>query len=141
MNRLDDMYGDFPTIEEIKRDYAELMEVAKNVRTIEQAIEVEKKEKVTIEINGLLIDEYVNGMKLYDGTRTKDRGTNENIEWIRYEAYGCLAYVYDRFDGKPMFDVWCNYGEYEFITDITIDELTEENYAKWVKVAKEMWSK
>lgn len=137
MNRTDDMYEDFPTIEEIKRDYAELMKIARNVRTIEQAIETEKKEKVTIEINGLLIDEYVNGMKHSDGTISDYKGTNEEIEWIRYESYGCLAYVYDRFDGKPMFDVWCNAGECEFITDITIDELTEENYAKWVQTEKE----
>ena len=122
-------YGDFPTIEEIKRDYNELMEIIKDVRTIEQAEEIEKMGFI-VEINGLPIDEYVNGMRMFDGTRNNVRGTNEEIEWIRYECYGCLSYIYDRFDGKPMFDVWCEYCFDEFIRDITIDELTEELYEK-----------
>lgn len=126
-------YSDFPTMEEIKKDYNELMEIIKNVRTIEQARELEKEKKFTIEINGLSIDEYVNGMKLYDGTRDKYKGTNEEIEWIRYENYGCLSYIYDRFDGKPMFDVYSEYLEDEFIRDIDIDDLTEDLY----KSAKE----
>ena len=143
MNRTDDMYSDFPNLEEIKRDYTELMEIIKDVRTIEQAREIENKEKLTVEINGLSIDEYVDGMRLIDGTRIKYRGTDKDIEWIRYEAYGCLAYIYDRFNGKPMFDVWCNVGDCEFITDITIDDLTEENYQEWVANEKErisQWS-
>ena len=122
-------YGDFPTMEEIKRDYDELMEIIKDVRTVEQAKELENKGFI-IEINGLPINEYTNGMKLYDGTRNDCKGTNEDIEWIRYEVYGCLSYIYDRFDGKPMFDVWSEYCYYEFIQDITIDKLTEELYEK-----------
>jgi hypothetical protein len=116
-------YGDFPTIEEIKRDYNELMEIIKDVKTINQAREIENK-GFTIEINGVSIDEYLNGEGYNEGK------TDDNIEWIRYENYGCLSYIYDRFDGKPMFDVWCNYAYSEFITDITIDELTEELYEK-----------
>lgn len=122
-------YGDFPTMEEIKRDYAELMKIIKDVRTIEQAKEMEKMGFI-VEINGLPIDEYVNGMKMFDGTRNGIKGTDEEIEWIRYECYGCLSYIYDRFDGKPMFDVWSEYCFDEFIRDITIDKLTEELYEK-----------
>ena len=123
-------YGDFPTMEEIKRDYNELMEIIKGVRTIEQAEVLAKEYNFTIEINGLPIDEFVNGMKLFDGTRNGYRRTNEDIEWIRYETYGCLDYIYDRFDGKHMFDVWCDCCDYDFIIDITIDKLTEELYSK-----------
>lgn len=110
-------YGNFPTMEEIKRDYDLLMDIIKDVRTVEQAREMEKK-GFTIEINGVSIDEYVKGMH------------NEEIEWIRYETFGCLSYIYDRFDGKPMFDVFSNYLFTEFIYDITIDKLTEELYEK-----------
>lgn len=116
-------YGDFPTIEEIKKDYNELMEIIKDVRTIEQAREIENKGFI-IEINGVTIDEYINGEGYNEGK------TDENIEWIRYEVYGCLSYIYDRFDGKPMFDVFSMYCYDEFIRDITIDELTEELYEK-----------
>lgn len=116
-------YGDFPTMEEIKRDYNELMEIIKDVRTIEQAREMENKGFI-VEINGVTIDEYINGEGYNEGK------TDENIEWIRYEVYGCLSYIYDRFDGKPIFDVFSMYCYDEFIRDITIDELTEELYEK-----------
>lgn len=116
-------YGDFPTMEEIKRDYVELMNIIKDVRTVNQAKEMESKGFI-IEINGVSINEYLRGEGYNEGI------TDDNIEWIRYEVYGCLSYIYDRFDGKPMFDVWCDYAYCEFITDITIDELTEELYEK-----------
>lgn len=116
-------YGDFPTMEEIKRDYNELMDIIKDVRTIEQAREMENK-GFFVEINGVSIDEYVNGDGINEGK------IDDNIEWIRYEVYGCLSYIYDRLDGKIWFDVWSEYCQYEFITDITIDKLTEELYEK-----------
>ena len=115
-------YGTFPTIEEIKRDYNELMEIIKDVRTIEQAKQLDGE--LTIEINGMSIDDFLepdsNGYVC----------TDKDIEWIRYEVYGCLSYIYDRFDGRPMFDVWSNYCDDEFIRDITIDKLTKEFYEK-----------
>ena len=113
------VYNGFPTMEEIKRDYNELMEIIKDIRTIEQVKELDKQKRFTIEINGMFIDEFL-----------KANGTDKDIEWIRYESYGCLSYIYDRFDGKPMFDVWSDYCYNEFIMDITIDELTEELYEK-----------
>lgn len=117
-------YGDFPTMEEIKRDYNELMEIIKDVKTIEQVKQLDEEKKFTIEINGMSIGEFL----------TPDSNgyvcTDKDIEWIRYETYGCLSYIYDRFDGKPMFDVWSNLLYDEFIRDITIDRLTEDLYNK-----------
>lgn len=110
-------YSDFPTMEEIKRDYDELIEIIKDIRTIEQIEKLDKQNKFTIEINGMFINEFL-----------KANGTDKDIEWVRYETYGCLSYIYDRFDGKPMFDVWCDYSYDEFIRDITIDDLTESLY-------------
>lgn len=124
-------YGDFPTLEEIKRDYYALMDIIKGVKTVGQAREVEKNYGISVEINGVSIDEFENGLKTING-RADGRGTNADIEWIRYEAYGCLSYVYDWFGGSPMFDVWSNAASCEFVTDITIDDLNPENYASWV---------
>lgn len=116
----------YPSLAKIKADYTELMEQIKDVRTVATAKDYAVKYPVMVEINGVSIDEFV-----------RDGGTDRDIEWIRYETYGCLSYVYDRFDGKPMFDVAVNDGGYEFITDICIDDLTEENYRNWVKEDKE----
>ena len=129
------VYGDYPTIEEIKRDYFELMEIIKDVRTVEDAIKVEETKKLTIEINGMSIDEYkkVNNIGPRAFIYTDENGVEEGIEWIRYESYGCLSYIYDRFDGKPSFDIWSNKCDYDFVQDITIDEITEEIYNIWMK--------
>lgn len=126
-------YGDFPTMEEIKRDYDELMEIIKDIRTIEQARQLEKEKKFIIEINGMSIEEFL--MPDSNGYVCTDK----DIEWIRYEVYGCLSYIYDRFDGKPMFDVWSDYCYDEFIRDITIDELTEDLYEKEKAAALKGW--
>lgn len=117
-------YGDFPTIEEIKRDYNELIEIIKDIKTIEQAKALDESKEFTIEINGMSIGEFltpdINGYVC----------TDKDIEWIRYEVYGCLSYIYQWNDGKIWFDVWSEFCQYEFITDITIDKLTEELYEK-----------
>lgn len=125
-------YGDFPTMEEIKRDYNELMEIIKDIRTIEQARQLEKEKKFTIEINGMSIEEFL--MPDSNGYVCTDK----DIEWIRYEVYGCLSYIYDRFNGKPMFDVFSVYCYDEFIRDITIDKLTEDLYNKEKAAALKM---
>lgn len=140
MFRTDDMYGDYPTLEEIKRDYDELLEMVGNVTTIEQTQKI--KDKFTIEINGLSIDEFVNGMKLCDGTRVNNRGTDKDIEWIRYEAYGCLSYIYFCIENGIIdnitFDVWSNKHGSEFITGSSIDNIME-NYDKYIEIIEEQW--
>lgn len=120
-------YGDFPTIEEIKRDYNEMLSIIKDIKTIEAAQKVEDTFYV-IEINGLPIDEYVNGMKLSSGERAAYRGTNADIEWIRYENYGCLSYIYNWLNGTIRFDVWSNALDDDFIKDIAIGDLTQDLY-------------
>ena len=59
-------YGDFPTMEEIKRDYDELIEIIKDVKTIEQAKEMESKGFI-VEINGVSINEYLRGEGYNEG--------------------------------------------------------------------------
>lgn len=125
MFRTDDMYGDFPTIEEIKRDYQEFIELVGTVTTLEQAKVWNQKDKFSIEANGSFLEDYIlNG------------GTDKKLEWLRYEAFGCLAYIYVRLKkgivSQIIFDVWSNKYDAEFITDITINDLTEENYQLWI---------
>ena len=112
----------FPTMEEIKRDYNELMELIKNIETIEQLKELDKFLDITI--NDDSIEKF---SKYY---------SFNDIEFIRYEWYGCLSYIYQRANGEIWFDVWSDYCGYEFIQDITIDKLTEELYEKSIEKAK-----
>ena len=126
-------YGDFPTIEQIKSDYNELMELIKDIRTIDDAKEFADKHHITIEVNGTLVDDIIKNREPHHIVCVNSDGVEEGIEWIRYENYGCLSYIYDRFDGSPMFDIWSHKLSFDFVCDITIDEVTEENYEKWIK--------
>ena len=134
----DKSYGDYPTLEQIKADYDELIHIVGNVTTIEQAKKLE--EKLTIEINGISIDEFVNGTKLYDGTRADNRGTDADIEWIRYEAYGCLSLIYfyikNGIIDDIVFNVWCNKWDVDFIQDTSIGNV-EANYDTYIAFTEE----
>jgi hypothetical protein len=110
-------YGKFPTLEEIKKDYNEIYNIIKNVNSVEQAQKLQTTHKLTVEINGNFIDEFL-----------KCGGKNSDIEWIRVEAWGCLSYIYKWSDGKIFFDVWSDFCDYEFIENMTIDQLTRELY-------------
>ena len=112
-------YGDFPTLEEIRRDYNELTEIIKNVSTLEQVKALDESKQFTIEINGMFVNEFIN-----------ENLTDKDLDWIRYESYGCLSYIYNYIDGKIIFDVWSEYCYNEFIENITIDKLTEDLYEK-----------
>jgi hypothetical protein len=114
-----DIYGDFPTLEQIRKDYNDFKDTFKDIRTVEQIVDLVAETFMIVEINGMTVKEFL-----------EDGGTNDKIEWIRYEQYGCLTYIYDRFDGNPMFDVFSSACCAEFIQDITIDKLTEEFYNK-----------
>lgn len=105
-------FAGYPSLEKIKSDYNELMDKIKDVRTVDDAKRFSDENSIVVEINGVSIDDFL-----------RDGGTDKDIDWIRYEEFGCLSYVYDRFDGRPMFDVSVDDDFYEFITDIRIDEI------------------
>lgn len=110
-----------PTLDELKREYEHFIDITKGICTVEQAKEFQEKYHIPVEINGVSIDEF------------EENSLDQDIECIRYEFCDHLWYLYDYFDGKPMFDVY--YGEYGdncLVTDINIDSLTPENYSQWL---------
>ncbi|MDD4779201.1 MAG: hypothetical protein PHT02_01165 [Tissierellia bacterium] len=113
------IYEGFPTYKEVLTTYNELMEKVKNITTIEQAKQYQNKYGITVEINGILISEYImNG------------GTDAEIEWIRYEEVYELSYVYCRINNGEVndisFDVYCEWSTCEFIDSAYA--LTQEQY-------------
>ena len=111
-------YG-IPSIEHIKTLYDEVIPLLKQLKTKADVIEFGEKHKVTMEINYDLA-------KLYD--------EKEPIEAIRCEAWGDLDYIYIYANGNsPMFDVWCDFGDFDFIDGITIEDL-EESYKEGIKM-------
>lgn len=103
-------YG-IPSIEHIKALYDEVIPLLKQLKTKADVIEFGEKHKVTMEINYDLAN-------LYD--------EKEPIEVIRCEAWGDLDYIYVYANGdSPMFDVWCDFGDFDFIDGITIEDLNE----------------
>lgn len=114
-----------PTLEAIKKAYAEITEIMKNVTTVEQCRDIAKRLPLTIEINGFFIDEYVNQY-------VSETCADAAIEWIRVEGYEMLSYVYFHKNGPIFFDVWSDDVEAEFLVDITIDKL-EAAYPDGIK--------
>lgn len=111
-------YG-IPSIEHIKALYDEIIPLLKQLKTKADVIEFGEKHKVTMEINYDLA-------KLYD--------EKDPIEVIRCEAWGDLDYIYVYTNGvSPMFDVWCDFGGFDFIDGINIEDL-EKSYIEGVKM-------
>lgn len=122
--KTDEFYGDFPTLKEIKNDYYELTKIIEGINTIEKLKELDKKNILTFEINSMSLEEFL------EPDSKGNIPTDNDIEYIRYDSFGCLdfIYVYPNDKCKPMFDVWCDYTDDFFISDITIDELTNTLY-------------
>lgn len=129
--KTDEFYGDFPTLKEIKNDYYELMKIIEGINTIEKLKELDKKNILTFEINSMSLEEFL------EPDSKGNVPTDNDIEYIRYDSFGCLdfIYVYPNDKCKPIFDVWCNYTDDFFISDITIDELTNNLYKCHKKIA------
>ena len=114
-----------PTIDAIKKAYDEIVTIIKDVNTIEQCKMIEKKYRVTIEINSHLIKEY----EAYGFT-------DAHIETIRVEAYDMLGYIYfNKIDNTVYFDVWSDDLDAYFLMDTTIDtlETAYPNGVKWLQ--------
>lgn len=129
--RKDVEYGDYPTLEEIVRDYEELISVVENVLTVEGLLELERETSLTLEVNGTELETFIS-----------DGGTNEDITSIRYEAYGCLGYIYlkikDGFIDAIYTDVWSNKWNQMLVEDSSIANL-KTNYERYVELAEERW--
>ena len=99
-----------PSLENIRALYDEIIPMLKELKTKEDIIAFGEKHKVTMEIN-------------YDLATLYDE--SQSIEVIRCESWGNLDYIYVYTDEsyKPVFDVWCDFSEHDFIDGIIIDEL------------------
>lgn len=107
-----------PSMEQIKALYNEVIPLMQELKTKSDVIEFGKKHKVTMEIN-------------YDLAEKFDEG--QTIEVIRCESWGDLDYIYVYADGStPLFDVWCDFMEYDFVDGTTIAKL-ENDYIEGIK--------
>lgn len=108
-----------PSLEELKQDYEDLVKLIKNIRTVEQAKAFQKEHNIPVEINGNDCEDF-------------EFEYREEIEWIRYDHFGHLSYIYDYFDGNPEFDIY--YGPYNedlLVENVHFEDLTEDNYFDW----------
>ena len=118
-------YGDFPTLEEIRSDYNELVAMVGNPFTV-AAVELLQvaHPSLFLEVNGDPADEYI-----------ARGGTDSGIDWVRVDSFGCLDYIYFFRNGRVWFDVWSNWLYDDFIIDTTAERLTAEVYAQAVEEA------
>lgn len=109
-----------PTLEDIKRDYHEVVSIFMNVRDIETLKQYQKEYKTTIEVDRMPIDEFVSG----------------TAEVVRVETWNNLGYIYFNYSNPKKviiyFDVYSEDVDEYFIDSATYDTL-EEEYIKGLR--------
>ena len=107
-----------PSMEKIRALYDEVIPMLRELKTKQDVINFGDKHHVTMEIN-------------YDFANKFDE--SQPIECIRCESWGDLDYIYIYTNGsEPLFDVWCNFMDYDFIDGTTITNL-EKDYIEGIK--------
>lgn len=123
MNKAQKKLYEIPSIEDIESLYNEIVPMLTKLNTKDDVIKFAKKHHVTMEINYDIADRF---------------DESESIESIRCENWGNLSYVYVYKDGyKPVFDVWCDFLEFDFIDGIHIEDL----HKAYVAGIREIWDK
>ncbi len=113
----------FPSLEQIKADYADLMAEIGNIKTFDGLMQRSKEMFEYVEVNGETLETFIE----YGGKET-------DIENIRYDDYKSLEYIHIYTSGDmPTFSVYSIGCEDDFLVDITADDLTEEKYYDCVK--------
>lgn len=127
-------YLDFmPTLEDIKSQVDKIVELTKDLHTYDDIEKFVNDYPCDldwwIEINGEPLDEF---------------NPDVPIEYIRINYHDDLSYIYVFWEDdehptkKYMFDIFCGDDYVDYLaTDITPDDLTEENYYHWVEEYKE----
>ncbi len=112
MNKVQKKLYKIPSLDDIESLYNEIVPMLTELNTKNDVIKFAKKHHVTMEINYDIADRF---------------DENESIEVIRCENWGDLDYIYVYKDArKPIFDVWCDFLEFDFITDIHMEDLRKE---------------
>ncbi len=108
-----------PTIEEIKENYKEVVSIFMNIRDIKTLMEYSTKYKVTIEVDSIPIWEIIEN----------EYEVEVQAEFVRIECWKNLGYIYFNYSNPEnvsiYFDVWSDDIDEYFISDITIEKLTE----------------
>lgn len=109
----------YPSLEEIKKDYNNLMKIVSGVTTIEDVRKMIRLHRLRVEII--------------------ERGRNNDIVWIRLESsFGSLDHIYCNIKNgminNVIFDVWSDELDDYFISNTTIEDLTEENYQEYINI-------
>lgn len=96
-----DDVGKYPYLDNIVDDYNKLMKIVKDVKSlkdIENLVANKSFSISEIEINGMSVGFYKERL---------EQGFASDIEWICYESFGCLDYIYVFTEESrlPVFDV------------------------------------
>ena len=134
-NEIKDNYydgvGKYPYLDNIVDDYNKLMKIVKDVKSlkdIENLVANKSFPISEIEINGMSVGFY---------KELKERGIAADIEWIRYDSFGCLDYicVFTEESRLPVFDVALE-TEGHLFENITIADIDDMESEYWEDVVR-----
>lgn len=116
-----DCTSDIPDLETLKKQYNEIADIMKNVKTVEDARQLENSLGIYIEIGPKDGDAEHCTWYGFDDLKESD------IEWFRVESWGDLGYLYFNTNGKVFFDVFdCD----DTIIDSTSIDKLEQAYSE-----------
>lgn len=120
---------EIPSIDMIRKEYNELVDLVGNVTTLKQVKELVKSKKLIVEVNGGPLEEIASDME------------DTSVEWFRYEYYKHLSFIYCYIkDGKVtdiLFDVYAKNMDECMIDSCSIDKLSEEVYKEAVEYVQQ----
>lgn len=128
---VDDGVGKYPYLDNIADDYNKLMNLVKDVKSLKDIEELVANKSFSIseiEINGMSVGFYKERL---------EQGFASDIEWIRYESFGCLDYIYVFTDRSrlPVFDVALE-TEGHIFENMTIADIDDMESECWEDVVR-----
>lgn len=131
-----DGVGKYPYLDNIVDDYNKLMKLVKDVKSLKDIEELVANKSFSIseiEINGMSVGFYKERI---------EQGFASDIEWICYESFGCLDYIYVFTEESrlPVFDVALE-TEGHLFENITIAEIDDMESECWEDVVRKHMNK
>lgn len=131
-----DGVGKYPYLDNIVDDYNKLMNLVKDVKSLKDIEELVANKSFSIseiEINGMSVGFYKERI---------EQGFASDIEWICYESFGCLDYIYVFTEESrlPVFDVALE-TEGHLFENITIAEIDDMESEYWEDVVRKHMNK
>lgn len=126
--RTNENYGDFPTLEEIQKDFLNFLTAVMPLHTEKDAKRVSDKSQMKVQANGFPLEQYL-----------AESHTEKDLSFLQFDVFGCLRDIVVDVNKSVLdiqFNVWSNLANDIFVKRYTYLELTDVKYRVLVSQAR-----